>query len=153
MFEHNGHKFYHVTHITVRFQEVDMLGVCNNAVYVSFFEQSRLEYIKEADMVPPGGLFSDGFNFFMVRNEINYRRHARYDDALNVYTRISYIGNTSYGFEHLITNAATGEVVVDGSGVVTQVDQKTGKPHPLSDEFLEKVEKFEKRKFERGVKK
>ncbi|GJQ31582.1 MAG: thioesterase [Ignavibacteriaceae bacterium] len=153
MFEYNGHNFYHVTNLRVRFQEVDMLGVCNNAVYVSYFEQSRLEYIKEADMVPPGGLFSDGFNFFMVRNEINYRTHARYDDELNVYTRISYIGNSSYGFEHVIVKVATGEVVVDGSGVVTQVDQKTGRPHPLSDEFVEKVETFEKRKFERGVKK
>lgn len=153
MFEYKGHNFYHVTNLRVRFQEVDMLGVCNNAVYVSYFEQSRLEYIKEADMVPPGGLFSDGFNFFMVRNEINYRTHARYDDELNVYTRISYIGNSSYGFEHVIVKVATGEVVVDGSGVVTQVDQKTGRPHPLSDEFVEKVETFEKRKFERGVKK
>lgn len=153
MFEYNGHKFYHVTNLRVRFQEVDMLGVCNNAVYVSYFEQSRLEYIKEADMVPPGGLFSDGYNFFMVRNEINYRTHARYDDELNVYTRISYIGNSSYGFEHVIVKVATGEVVVDGSGVVAQVDQKTGRSYPLSNEFVEKVETFEKRKFERRVKK
>ncbi len=153
MFEYNGHNFYHVTNLRVRFQEVDMLGVCNNAVYVSYFEQSRLEYIKEADMVPPGGLFSDGFNFFMVRNEINYRTHARYDDELNVYTRISYIGNSSYGFEHVIIKVSTGEVVVDGSGVVAQVDQKTGRSFPLSNEFVEKVETFEKRKFERGVKK
>ncbi len=153
MFEYNGHNFYHVTNLRVRFQEVDMLGVCNNAVYVSYFEQSRLEYIKEADMVPHGGLFSDGYNFFMVRNEINYRSHARYDDELNVYTRISYIGNSSYGFEHVIIKVSTGEVVVDGSGVVAQVDQKTGRSFPLSNEFVEKVETFEKRKFERGVKK
>ncbi len=152
MFEHKGHKFYHVTNLRVRFQEVDMLGVCNNAVYVSYFEQSRLEYIKEAGMLPPGGLFSDGYNFFMVRNEINYRRHSRYDDELNVYTRISYIGNSSYGFEHVIVDVATGDVVVDGSGVVAQVDQKTGRSHPLSEDFVKKVEAFEKRKFERGVK-
>lgn len=152
MFEHNGHKFHHVTNLRVRFQEVDMLGVCNNAVYVSYFEQSRLEYIKEAGMLPPGGLFSDGYNFFMVRNEINYRRHSRYDDELNVYTRISYIGNSSYGFEHVIVNVATGEVVVDGSGVVAQVEQKTGHSHPLSEDFVKKVESFEKRRFERGVK-
>ncbi|MBN8546981.1 MAG: acyl-CoA thioesterase [Ignavibacteria bacterium] len=150
MFEYNGHAFYHVTKLKVRFHEVDMLGVCNNAVYVSFLEQSRLEYLKEAGLIPERGLFTDGFDFFMVRNEINYRRHSKYDDELEIHTRISYIGNSSYGFEHVIVNKTTGEVVVDGSGVVAQVDQKTGKTAPLSDEFAAKVGSFEKRSFDRS---
>ncbi len=152
MFEFNGNKFYHVTRLRVRFHEVDMLGVCNNAVYISFFEQSRLEYLKEAGLIPEKGLFSDGYDFFMVRNEINYRSHSRFEDELEIYTRISYIGNTSYGFEHIIINTTSGKEVVDGAGVVAQVDQKTGKSFPLSDEFLKKVELFEKRSFDRSKK-
>jgi acyl-CoA thioester hydrolase len=153
MFEFNGIKYYHITKVKVRFNEVDMIGVCNNAVFVSFFEQSRLEYVKEAGLLPPGGLFSDGFNFFMVRNEINYRTHAHYDEELHIYTRISYIGNSSYGFEHIIIKAATGEVVVDGSGVVAQVDKITGKSFPLSEDFVRKIEKFENKNFERILRK
>ncbi|MBK7866341.1 MAG: acyl-CoA thioesterase [Ignavibacteriales bacterium] len=153
MFEFNGEKFYHLTKIKVRFQEVDMLGVCNNAVYVSYFEQSRLEYVKESGLIPPGGLFSDGYNFFMVRNEINYRKHSRYDDELFIYSRISFIRNSSYGFEHIIINGATGDLIVDGSGVIAQVDQTSGKSFPLSDEFVKKVELFEHRIFDRNLKK
>ena len=148
MFEFEGEKYYHLTKIKVRFHEVDLLGVCNNAVYVSYFEQSRLDYVKEAGLVPPSGLFSDGYNFFMVRNEINYRKHSRYDDELSVYSRISFIGRSSYGFEHIIINTTTGDLIVDGSGVIAQVDQKTGKSFPLTDEFVAKVESFENRKYE-----
>lgn len=94
--------FNHKTTVTVRFHEVDMLGVCNNAVYINYFEHARLEYVKAAGLIPKGGIFSDGKLFFMVRNEINYRDHAFYDDELEIYSRISYIKNSSFGFDHLI---------------------------------------------------
>ncbi len=135
--------FAHKIILTIRFHEVDMLGVCNNAVYINFFETARLEYIKAAGLMPENGIFSDGKIFFMVRNEINYRSHAHYDDVLEVYSRISYIKNSSFGYDHLITNQKTGEVIVDGKGVVVFVDPKTRKSTALPEHFVEKVKIFE----------
>jgi len=135
--------FKHKYTVTVRFHEVDMLGVCNNAVYINFFETARLEYIKAAGLMPENGIFSDGKIFFMVRNEINYRSHAYYDDVLNVYSRISYIKNSSFGYDHLIVKQKTDEIIVDGKGVVVHVDPKSRKSIPLSENFIEKVKAFE----------
>jgi len=134
--------FKHKIIVTVRFNEVDMLGVCNNAVYINYFEHARLQYIKAAGLMPEGGIFSDGRLFFMVRNEINYRGHAHYDDELNIYTRISYLKNSSYGFEHLIENKRD-EIIVDGTGVVVHVNPKTRKSTPLPEFFYEKVKAFQ----------
>lgn len=135
--------FKHKYTVTVRFHEVDMLGVCNNAVYINFFETARLEYIKVAGLMPEKGIFSDGKIFFMVRNEINYRSHAYYDDILDVYSRISYIKNSSFGYDHLILKQKTGEVIVDGKGVVVFVDPNSRKSISLPDQFIEKVKTFE----------
>jgi acyl-CoA thioester hydrolase len=135
--------FIHKITIKVRFHEVDMLGVCNNAVYINFFEQARLEYVKEAGLIPDGGIFSDGRLFFMVRNEINYRGHSFYDDELDVYSRISYIKNSSFGYDHIIVRKKTGEVIVDGKGIVVFVDPKTRKSTQLTAEFIEKIKKIE----------
>ena len=135
--------FKHKYTVTVRFHEVDMLGVCNNAVYINFFETARLEYIKAAGMMPEKGIFSDGKIFFMVRNEINYRSHAYYDDVLDVYSRISYIKNSSFGYDHLIIKQKTGKAIVDGKGVVVYVDPKTRKSISLPEDFIEKVKTFE----------
>ena len=135
--------FKHKYTVIVRFHEVDMLGVCNNAVYINFFETARLEYIKAAGMMPEKGIFSDGKIFFMVRNEINYRSHAYYDDVLDVYSRISYIKNSSFGYDHLIIKQKTGEAIVDGKGVVVYVDPKTRKSISLPEVFIEKVKTFE----------
>ncbi|BDQ02583.1 thioesterase family protein [Ignavibacterium sp.] len=135
--------FNHKTTVTVRFHEVDMLGVCNNAVYINYFEHARLEYVKAAGLIPKGGIFSDGKLFFMVRNEINYRDHAFYDDELEIYSRISYIKNSSFGFDHLIVKKKTGQIIVDGKGVVVYVDPKTRKSTSLPDDFIEKVKKID----------
>jgi len=135
--------FKHNYTVTVRFHEVDMLGVCNNAVYINFFETARLEYIKASGLMPEKGIFSDGKIFFMVRNEINYRSHAFYDDVLEVYSKISYIKNSSFGYDHLIVRQKTGEVIVDGKGVVVYVDPKTRKSTALPESFIEKVKAFE----------
>lgn len=136
-------EFKHKITIKVRFHEVDMLGVCNNAVYINYFEHARLEYVKEAGLIPEGGIFSDGKLFFMVRNEINYRGHSFYDDDLDVYSRVSYIKNSSFGYDHLIVRKKTGEVIVDGKGVVVFVDPKTRKSTPLTEDFIQKIIKFE----------
>jgi acyl-CoA thioester hydrolase len=140
----NTNNFKHQTRVTVRFHEVDMLGVCNNAVYINYFEHARLQYVKDLGLVPEKGLFSDGSLFFIVRNEINYLGHARFDDELIVYTRVSFLKNSSYGFEHIIQNSKTNEIIVDGSGVIVHVDPKTKKSSPLPEKFLSVIKAFEK---------
>lgn len=136
-------KFKHKITVTVRFHEVDMLGVCNNAVYINYFEQARLEYVKAAGLIPEGGIFSDGKLFFMVRNEINYKGHSYFDDELDIYSRITYIKNSSFGYDHLIVRRKSGEVIVDGKGVVVFVDPKTRKSTSITDEIVEKIKKYE----------
>ncbi len=136
-------KFKHKVTVSVRFNEVDMLGVCNNAVYLNYFEYARLEYIRDAGLMPEGRIFSNGILFFIVRNELNYKAHSHYRDELNIYSKIAYIKNSSFGFDHLIENVKTKEVIVEGSGVIVQVDSKTKKSLPLTDEFFKKVKKFQ----------
>jgi len=135
--------FNHKFSVTVRFHEVDMLGVCYNAVYINFFETARLEYIKAAGLMPARGIFSDGNIFFIVKNEINYRGYAYHDDILDVYSKISYIKNSSFGYDHLIVNQKSGKVIVDGKVVIVHVDSNTRKSKRLSEKFIEKVKKFE----------
>jgi acyl-CoA thioester hydrolase len=137
-------QFKHKITVTVRFHEVDMLGVCNNAVYINYFEQARLDYIKALGLVPERGLFSDGKLFFIVRNEINYKSHSRFDDVLDVYSRITYIRNSSFGFDHLVVNNMTDEIIAEGSGVIAQVDPKSRRSTPLEEKFIEAVRNFEK---------
>ena len=137
-------KFKHKITITVRFNEVDMLGVCNNSVYLVYFDEARFKYIKEAGLMPKGGWFSDGRLFFMVRNEINYFEHAHFDDNLNVYTRIALIKDSSLTFEHVVENVKTKNIIANGLGVMVHVDPKTRKSSPFPDKYYDIIRKYEK---------
>ena len=137
-------KFKHKTTVTVRFNEVDMLGVCNNSVYLVYFDEARFKYIKEAGLMPKNGWFSDGRLFFMVRNEINYFEHAHFDDNLNVYTRIALIKDSSLTFEHIVENVRTKNIIADSLGVVVHVDPKTHRSAPFPKKYYDIIRKYEK---------
>ena len=136
--------FKHKITVTVRFNEVDMLGVCNNAVYLNYFEHARLQYIKELGLMPEKGIFSDGKLFFIVHNELNYKGFAHYDEELEVYSKISFIKNSSFGFDHLIVNSINKNIIVEGSGVIVHVDPVTQQSINLPNDFYEIVGKYEK---------
>lgn len=135
--------FKHRYNITVRFNEVDMLGVVNNAVYLSYFETARLDYLKHLNVAPPEGLFRGGTLYFVVKNEINYKGFSRFDDELIVGTKVSYIKNSSFGFSNIIYNKNLNQIVVEGNGVIAQVDKQQKRPVPLPENFIKIVSAFE----------
>jgi acyl-CoA thioester hydrolase len=140
----NKDLFKHFYDITVRFNEVDMLHIVNNAVYFNYFEQARIKYAKDIGVLPKEGVFTNGTAFYMARNEIDYLKVAIFEDKLRIYTRISYIKNSSFGFEHIIENLKTGVVIAEGSGVLVHVDPVTRKSIPLPDNFINSVLNYDK---------
>ena len=139
----NKSDFKHYYDVTVTFDQVDMLHIVNNAVYFSYFEQARIKYAKDIGFFPKKGIALEGTTFYMVRNEINYLKAALFEDRLRVYTKIAYIKNSSFGFEHIIENLDSGFVISEGAGVLAHVDPVLKKSIPLSKSFIEKVSKFE----------
>ena len=141
--QYDKSKFKHVYTVKVRFNEVDMLSILNNAVYFNYFEQARIHYVKDAGLLPENGIFSDNRLYYMARNEINYIKPAFFDDELNIYSRISYIKNSSFGYEHIVERRGNGDILAEGKGVLVHVDPVTKKPAKLSGEFYEKIKSFD----------
>ena len=136
--------FKHIFDVTVRFNEVDMLHILNNAVYFNYFEQARIKYAKDLKILPHEGITFNGTAFYMARNEINYLKVALFEDVLRVYTRVSYIKHSSFEFEHIIENINTKKIIAEGSGVLVHVDPATKKSVPLSEDFVKTVLKYER---------
>ena len=139
----NKSDFKNYYDVVVTFDKVDMLHIVNNAVYFNYFEQARIKYAKDIGFLPEKGIALDGTTFYMVRNEINYLKAALFEDKLRVYTRIAYIKNSSFGFEHIIENLDTGIIVAEGTGVLAHVDPAIKKSVPLPEEFYQKVIGYE----------
>lgn len=139
----NKSDFKHYYDVTVTFDQVDMLHIVNNAVYFNYFEQARIRYAKDLGFFPEKGIALDGTTFYMVRNEIDYLKAAFFEDRLRIYTRISYIKNSSFGIEHIIENIDSGNIISEGAGVLAHVDPFLKKSIPLPKNFIEMVKNFE----------
>lgn len=137
-------EFKHSISEKVKFHEVDMLGVCNNAVYFNYFEDARIKYVQ--DLVKKFILkdFLNGDSFFiMVRNECDYMESAHLDDELKVYTKIDYIKNSSFGFRHVVVKESIGKIIAKGGGTVVHINKNTKQSIPLPQEFYDAVKQFE----------
>ncbi|MBI1936605.1 MAG: acyl-CoA thioesterase [Ignavibacteriales bacterium] len=140
--ENSGYK--HKIIEVVKFHEVDMLGVCNNAVYFNYFEDARIKYMQDLKREYKLKEILDGPSFFiMAHNECDYIEPAYLDDELFIRTKISFIKNSSFGFNHIVEKKFSQKIIAKGAGVVVHIDRRTNKSIPLPDEFYEAVKKFE----------
>ncbi len=136
--------FKHSIIETVRFHEVDLLGVCNNAVYFNYFEDARIKYMQELKKNYNLKEVLEGYSFFiMVHNECDYIEPALLDDELIVYTKIDFIKISSFGFKHFIEKKSSQNIITKGSGVVVHIDKRSNKSIPLPEEFYKAVKDYE----------
>ncbi|HEX2866656.1 MAG TPA: thioesterase family protein [Ignavibacteriales bacterium] len=137
--------FTHKVSFKVQFHEVDLLGVVNNAVYFSYFETARIGYLKAVGQFRDVNKMLSTDNFFLVaRNECDYIEPARFDDELNIYTRVGTIKNSSFTFEHIVENAKSGNVIAKGMGVMVHISGKERKSTPLPEDFYNSVSSYDR---------
>jgi acyl-CoA thioester hydrolase len=128
----------------VKFHEVDLLGVCNNAVYFNYFEDARIKYLQDLKKnydikeILEGDLF-----FIMAHNHCDYLLPATLDDKLKVLTKIKTIKNSSFEIEHIVINSKTKNIIAKGGGVLVHINKITKKSIPLPESFYKAVLEYE----------
>lgn len=137
-------KYKHKFQLRVRNFQVDSQGIVHNAIYLEYCEIGRVEYVRNLGVqLLPTGIFDDGVKINVKRNEINYESPAMVDDMLDIYTRISYIKNSSFCFEHLIFKSETGDLLVTQKSVQVNLNADTNLPERLPDHLRKIIMDFE----------
>jgi acyl-CoA thioester hydrolase len=137
-------KYKHKIQLRVRNFEVDSQGVVHNAIYLEYCETGRVEYARQFGVtLLPGGDFENAMRVMVRRNEITYHHPARIDDLIDVYTRVSYIKNSSFCFEHLIFNNNTGELLCDQKSVQVYLNSDGTGPERLPEKYRKLFSSFE----------
>lgn len=129
--------------VRVRNYEVDWQGIVHNANYLLYCEVGRVEYLKQIGAKLDLNTIRGESKVVLVRNEIDYKAPAFFDELLNVYTRISFIKNTSFAIEGILEKANTGEIVAENIAYHVWLDPATDRPKPVPDEFRKLVQSFE----------
>ena len=122
--------------VDVRFQDLDMMGHVNNAVYATYFEEARTAYLQEVLGVPLREIDS-----VLASIEMDFRRPVEADDDVTVALRVPEIGNSSLPMEYeLRTDDA---VAVTGQTVQVIVDRETGSSRRIPDAWRDQIRAYE----------
>jgi acyl-CoA thioester hydrolase len=115
----------HETKLRVRYAEIDAQGHVNNAVYLSYFEVGRVEWLRAAGL-SYRELEAQGYGIVVVEVLAHYRRAAFFDDELTLRTELADLSRASMRFEYEVSR--DGELLVTGHTRHACVDLATGKP-------------------------
>lgn len=130
------HKFKHKCHVRVRNFEVDSQGIVHNAKYLEYCEIGRVEYVRQLGYtLLPGGSFGNNIKVRVKRNETTYYNPAKLDDLIDVYTRVAYIKNSSFCFEHILINSDTSQLICFQKSIHVNINPDTDLPERLPDEY------------------
>ena len=123
----------HETKLRVRYAEIDAQGHVNNAVYLSYFEVGRVEWLRAAGL-SYRELEAQGYGIVVVEVLAHYRRAAFFDDELTLRTELADLSRASMRFEYEVSR--DGELLVTGHTRHACVDLATGKPIRVPEEVL-----------------
>lgn len=122
----------------VRYCECDPMGVVHHAAYIPWLEMGRTELLRSTG-VSYAALEAAGVFLVIVRLECRYKRPGRYDDVIEVRTRVSGGGRVKieHEYEVLAVERAHGalahgaaEVLMTGATTLACVDAQ-GRPREL----------------------
>ena len=122
--------------IEVRWRDVDALRHVNNAVYATYLEECRDEWVERAL-----GAVGDSWDLVLARVAIDFRRELRLEDEeVVVSCTLVRIGNSSVTLREEV-RTRDGELSAEAEAVLVARDREVGRSRPLTDAEREAFER------------
>ena len=118
----------HEKQIEIRWRDQDAYGHVNNAVYLTYLEEVRDEWLERAL-----GDSGDAWGYVTARVAIDFRRElTQDDDAIVARLWLTRIGTSSVTTREEIVTVG-GELAAEAEAVLVARDTESGRSRPLSD--------------------
>ena len=126
----------HEKRVEIRWSDVDAYMHVNNAVYATYFEECRDEWVERTL-----GAAGDSWDLVLARVAIDFRRELRLEDEeVTVSCALERIGNSSLTLREQI-RTRDGDLAAEAEAVLVARDRTLGRSRPLSDAEREAFER------------
>lgn len=126
----------HTTHLRVRYDECDPMGLVHHSIYLQYFEIGRTDLLRAS-----GGRYRDmedaGQFVVVVRVDCRYRSPARYDDEIQIHTRIAKVTAAKIIHDYTITRD---DVTLVEATVTLGVIDRDGKLQRVPQDLIDRYE-------------
>lgn len=118
----------HQTEVQVRYNDIDILGHVNNAIYLQYLEQGRLKVFEDFSRARGIELHEMGITV-VARIEIDYLHEIKYGQHVIIQTLVEHLGNTSWT---MVACIRADDKICALSRVIQVGLDKQMKPQPIS---------------------
>lgn len=135
--------YKHSTPIQIRFSDIDKINHVNNAVYLNYFETSRVNYF---DTVFKGRNNWNKLGFVLARNEINYLHPIHLEDEIFCLTKVIKLGNKSLTLKNAVLKKEGNKYIecANGIGILVAMNYETRESIALPEEWKQLINEIEK---------
>ena len=133
-------RFHH--DIRVRFADTDLQGIVFNANYLTYYDVGWTEYFRAVGY-SWSQLLALGVDTVLARTTMAFKSPARFDEILEVHTRVSRLGNTSLTFDFEIYPQNEDRLVNSATSLYVCVDPKSLKSIRVPEELRSRITAFE----------
>lgn len=135
--------FKHRVPVQIRFNDIDMLGHVNNAIYSEYLDMGKTRYFR-------GLMGDDGFDYnaialVIVHIDLDFYAPTFVEENVEVVTAVTHIGDRSLSVEQRVINSDTGQVKCVSHTVLAGFDHKTQSSAPITEEWRRRISEFEGR--------
>ena len=119
--------------IRVRYVECDPMGYLHHSNYLPYFEMGRTELLRQLG-ITYRDLEERGFIFVVARISVNFKRPIRYDDELELVTRIQRQTRARIDHVYELYNRQSRLLLTTAESTIACVNRK-GEPTAIPDDL------------------
>ena len=136
-------EFNFITPIRVRWMEGDAQGIVFNGAYLDYLEIAKSEYFRNLGFSIYQIARAGYFDSAVVKTTIEFKKPAKIDQLLDLYTRVVRIGNTSMTLAVEIYSEYSDEMLTAIEAVYVGYNPKTGETRVVPESIRSLVHHFE----------
>jgi acyl-CoA thioester hydrolase len=131
--------FAHFIKLPVRWGDMDAFGHVNNVQYMRYFESGRVAYVEEVTQTP----LEVNENVILADIQVSFLRQLHYPSTVEVATRTSRLGNSSFQIVCAIYRQGEDSPVATCKGVMVWFDYINQRATPIPERVREAIRRFE----------
>ena len=133
-------KYRHTTPVQIRFNDIDILGHVNNAVYQHYYDYARVQYFKKilGDVID-----WKNYSLILASIKLDYFCQTNLFDEVEVETRVEMLGNKSISMKQKLINTKTREIISSNRAVLVAYNSELSHTIEIPAEWKNKFVHFE----------
>ena len=132
----------HTAKIEIRFSDIDKFGHVNNAVYLTYMEQSRISYFNE--VIGKNNEW-EKTGIILAKAEIDFLKPVLFEDKIEIEITVSRLGNKSFDMTYKIIKKQNDLSILMATGktVLVCYSYKSNETILIPEQWIEKLKLFE----------